>query len=48
VREVRRVWIGGVEVDLKVSIPGEALGTKLANLFIWVRMLLYIIKVKYF
>ena len=48
VREVRRVWIGGVEVDLKVSVPREALGTKLANLFFWVRLLLYIIKAKYF
>jgi imidazolonepropionase-like amidohydrolase len=48
VREVKGVGSGGVEVDLKVSVSREALGMKLANLFVWVRMLLYIIKVKYF
>jgi imidazolonepropionase-like amidohydrolase len=48
VREVRRVWVGGVEVDLKVSIPREALGTKLANLFVWLRILVYIVKAKIF
>jgi hypothetical protein len=37
-----------VEVDLKVSVPREALGTKLANFFVWVRLLLYIIKAKIF
>jgi imidazolonepropionase-like amidohydrolase len=48
IKAVRRVWVKGVEVDLKVSVPREALGTKLANFFVWVRLLLYIIKAKIF
>jgi hypothetical protein len=43
---VKRVWVGGEEVDLNVSVPGQGWGSWLGGLWVTGLLMFYIVKGK--